>query len=120
MLLVPSISLLKCCIYTLTVLYLKKQFKNIFRLTLQKTPPMYKNKISLNPQNTCSFMRVFTVYSFKRTASFSRLFLECSITPWAVKGTFSIWNFVNADKLNMKHNTLFSELSMRWFFKKYL
>ena len=43
-------------------------FKNNFKNTLRaysgwfyRRHPMYKNKISLNPQNTCSFKRVFTV-----------------------------------------------------------
>ena len=43
-------------------------FKNNFKNTLRaysgwfyRRHPMYKNKIGLNPQNTCSFKRVFTV-----------------------------------------------------------
>ena len=37
-----------------------EDLKDIFKLILQKHP-IYKNKISLNPQNTFSFKRVFTV-----------------------------------------------------------
>ena len=37
-----------------------EDLKDIFKLVLQKHP-IYKNKISLNPQNTFSFKRVFTV-----------------------------------------------------------
>ena len=45
-------------------------FKNNFKNTLRtfsgcfcRKHPMYKDKISLNPQNTCSFKWVFTVFS---------------------------------------------------------
>ena len=56
------------CWFYLLVVYAIFNFQNNFKNTLRaysgwlyRRHPMYKNKISLNPQNTCSFKRVLTV-----------------------------------------------------------
>lgn len=58
-----------------------------------ETPDIYKNKISLNPQNTRSFMRVFTVFIISSNV------LTYSVHEALINVYFSVLSFISLNRI---------------------
>ena len=58
-----------------------------------ETPYIYKNKISLNPQNTRSFMRVFTVFIISSNV------LTYSVHEALINVYFSVLSFISLNRI---------------------